>query len=179
MSGACSPAGGYRVLCELSAAECFAKRITARLPVTERGQGWWAMRCPTGKHGPPLRFHAGDRAGDRAHITYHDLGNCPESEIFAWLVRQGIPGGCLKRPKDVPLVKRSPQFGSEDGKLADAVLSEAFGDGTTTERLVRIVVKALGEIPEGPMVDVIAANLGLKPRIVYQATAELRRKGRG
>lgn len=164
--------------CGLSAAECFAKRVVAVLPVTERGQGWWSMRCPVGQHGPPLRFHAGDRAGDRAHITYADLGHCPEPEVFAWLVKHGVPGECLKRPKAQP-VKRSSQFGSEDGKLADAVLGEAFGSGTTTERLVRIAVLALGELPEGPMVDVVAANLGLKPRIVYQATAELRRKGRG
>lgn len=163
------------MLCGLSAAECFAKHVVASLPVTQRGQDWWSMRCPTGHHGPPLRLHA----GTTAHITYHDLGNCPQSETFNWLVKQGIPAGCLARPKDVPQVRRSGQFGSEDGQLADAVLSEAFGTGTTTERLVRIVVKALGEIPEGPMVDVIAANLGLKPRIVYQATAGLRRKGRG
>ena len=68
----------------------------------------------------------------------------------------------------------------EDGKLADASLDEAFGGGTSTERLIRCVVLALGgEIPEGPMCDVLADRLGLKPRIIYQATAELRRKGRG
>ena len=162
------------MVCELSAAECFAKRVAASLPVTQRGQDWWSMRCPVGRHGPPLRFHV----GDRVHITYADLGKCPESEICAWLVKQGIPAGCLKRPKDWPQVKRSPQCGSEDGKLADAILGEAFGDGTTTERLVRIAVLALGELPEGPMVAVVAATLGLKPRIVYQATAELRRRNR-
>jgi len=162
------------VACPLTAAECFRKYVTARLPVAERGKGWWSMRCPVGRHGPPLRFHA----GDKVHISYADLGHCPESEIFAWLVKQGVPGECLKRPKDRPGGK--PQFGSEDGKLADAILDVAFGDGTSTERLIRATVLALGgEMPEGPMVDVLAANLGVKPRIIYKATEELRRKGRG
>jgi hypothetical protein len=59
------------------------------------------------------------------------------------------------------------------------VLGEAFGDGTTTERLIRIAVLALGgDLPEGAMCDVLADRLGLKPRIIYQATAEMRRKGR-
>lgn len=156
--------------CGLSAAECFAKHVAASLPVAEREKGWWSMRCPVGHHGPPLRLHA----GTLAHITYADLGHCPESEIFAWLTGEGVPAGCLMRPKDRP----RPSKPGSDEKLAEAILSEAFGDGTTTERLVRIAVLALGELPEGPMVEVIAANLGLKPRIVYQATAELRRRNR-
>jgi hypothetical protein len=160
--------------CGLTAADCFRKRIAERLDVTERAQGWWAMRCPTGNHGAPLRLHI----GDVRHITYADLGKCPESEIYAWLVKQGIPPGCLKNPKDRPPVKRSRQIGAEDGKLADAVLDEAFGEGTTTERLIRIAVLALGDLPEGAMCEVLADRLGLKPRIVYQATAKLR-KGRG
>src|ERR1017187_2832518 len=134
------------------------------------------MRCPTGRHGPPRRLHV----GTHAHITYADLGKCPQSETYAWLVKQGIPSGCLAKPKDWPAGERPPEFGSEDGKLADAVLSEAFGEGTTTERLIRIAVLALGgEIPEGAMCEVLADRLGLKPRIIYQATAELRRKARG
>ena len=162
--------------CALTAAECFGKHITASLPVTERAQGWWSMRCPIGHHGAPLRFHA----GDLVHITYADLGKCPQSQTHAWLVKQGIPAGCLARPKDWPEIERSREFGSEDGKLADAILGEAFGDGTTTERLIRAVVLALGgEIPEGPMCDVLADRLGITPRMVYRATAELRRKGRG
>lgn len=162
--------------CGLSAAECFRKRIAAHPDVTERGQGWYSMRCPIGRHGPPLRFHV----GDRVHITYADLGKCPETDIYAWLVKEGIPAGCLKKPKDWPAVERSREFGSDDGRLADAVLQEAFGEGTTTERLIRIAVLALGgETPEGPMCDVLADRLGLKPRIIYQATAELRRKSRG
>jgi hypothetical protein len=160
------------VACPLSAAECFRKHVTAKLDVAERAQGWWSMRCPAGRHGAPLRFHV----GDRAHITYADLGKCPESEIFAWLVEHGVPGGCLKRPKDQPA---KPQFGEADGNLADAILNTAFGDGTSTERLIRVTVLALGgELPEGPMIDVLAANLGVKPRIIYKATEELRRKGR-
>jgi hypothetical protein len=164
------------VACLLTAAECFAKHVTAKLPVTQRAQGWWSMRCPTGHHGAPLRLHA----GDLAHITYADLGKCPESETYNWLIRQGIPAGCLKRPKDRQAVERSPEFGSEDGTLADAILETALGDGTTTERLIRVVVLALGgEVPEGPMCEVLADRLGLKPRIIYQATAEMRRKRKG
>jgi hypothetical protein len=163
------------VACGLSAAECFRKRIAANPGVTERGKGWYSMRCPTGHHGPPLRFHV----GDRVHITYADLGKCPESETYKWLIGQGIPAGCLKKPKDWPAVERSPEFGSDDGELADLILGEAFGEGTTTERLIRVVVLALGgEVPEGAMCDVLADRLGLKSRIIYQATAELRRKGR-
>ena len=162
--------------CGLSAAECFRKYVTARLPVTERGEDWWSMRCPVGRHGPPLRFHV----GKLVHISYTDLGHCPESEIFAWLVKQGVPGDCLKRPKDRTAAGGKPQFSEPDGNLADAILDAAFGDGTSTERLIRVTVLALGgEMPEGPMVDVLAANLGVKPRIIYTATEELRRKGRG
>jgi hypothetical protein len=114
------------------------------------------------------------------HITYADLGKCPQSETYAWLVRQGIPAGCLARPKDWPAVERPKNLSEEDGKLADAILGEAFGEGTTTERLIRAVVLALGgEVPEGAMCDVLADRLGLKPRIIYQATAGMRRKGRG
>ena len=95
----------------------------------------------------------------------------------AFLVKQGIPGECLKRPKGQPATGRKPEFGEEDGKLADAILGVAFGDGTATERLIRATVLALGgELPEGPMIDVLAANLGVKPRIIYKATEELRRK---
>lgn len=159
--------------CLLTAAECFRKHVAANLDVTERAQGWWSMHCPTGRHGAPLRLHV----GRVVHITYADLGKCPQSETHAWLVEQGVPAGCLARPKDWPAVERSREFGSDDGKLADAILAEAFGEGTTTERLIRVVVQALGgELPEGPMCDVLADRLGLKPRIIYQATAEMRRK---
>ena len=164
--------------CLFTAAECFSKRVAAALPVTERDKGWWSMRCPTGHHGAPLRLHVGTRG--QVHITYADLGKCPQSETYAWLVKQGVPAGCLAKPKDWPTVERPAEFGSDDGKLADAVLSEAFGEGTTTERLIRIAVLALGgEVPEGAVCDVLADRLGLKPRIIYQATAEMRRKARG
>jgi hypothetical protein len=166
------------VACLLTAPECFRKHIAAALPVIERDKGWWSIRCPTGHHAKPLRLHTGTIAN--VHITYADLGHCPQSETYAWLVKQGIPAGCLAKPKDWPAVERSPEFGSEDGRLADAVLGVAFGDGTSTERLIRIAVLALGgEVPEGAMCDVLADRLGLKPRIIYQATAELRRKARG
>ena len=164
--------------CLLSAAECFRKRIAARPDVAERDKGWYSMRCPTGHHGAPLRLHAGTIAS--VHITYADLGKCPQSETYAWLVKQGIPAGCLAKPKDWPAVERPKNLSEADGKLADTILSEAFGEGTTTERLIRCVVAALGgEIPEGAMCEVLADRLGLKPRIIYQATAELRRKARG
>jgi hypothetical protein len=163
------------VACPLTAAECFRKYVVANLDVTERAKGWWSMRCPIGRHGAPLRLHA----GNLAHITYADLGHCSESEVFAWLVKQGVPAGCLKRPKDQPSMRR-PQFGEADGRLADAILDVAFGDGTPAERLIRVTVLALGgELPEGPVVDVLAANLGVKPRIIYKATEGMRRKGRG
>ena len=159
--------------CDLSRDECFRKYVVAVLPVTERGQGWYSMRCPVGTHGKPLRFHV----GDRAHISWTDLGHCPEPDVFAWLISRGVPGECLRRPK---VTGPKPQLGEADAKLADAILGEAFGDGTTTERLIRIAVLALGgEMPEGAVVDVLADRLRLKPRIIYQATAELRRKGRG
>lgn len=162
--------------CSLTAAQCFDKYVVAVLPVIKRGQGWWSMRCPTGTHGKPLRLHT----GDLAHITWTDLGHCPEEETYRYLLSKGIPSGCLKKPKPGPGLKRSPEFGTEDGKLAGAVLAEAFGSGTSTERLIRIAVLALGgECPEGPVCDVLADRLGLKPRIIYQATAELRRKSRG
>jgi hypothetical protein len=162
------------VACALTAAECFHKYVVAALPVAERANGWWSMRCPTGHHGQPLRLHA----GSVVHITYADLGKCPESEIHKWLTGQGVPAGCLARPKDLP-AERRPQFGTEDGKLADAILDEAFGEGTATERLIRIAVLALGgEMPEGPMCEVLAANLGVRPRIIYKATEELRRRSR-
>ena len=160
--------------CGLTADECFRERVAANLPVIERAQGWWSMRCPTGKHGAPLRLHV----GKHVHITYADLGKCPQSETYRWLISQGIPAGCLAKPKDWPEVKRSRQSSSEDGKLADAVLDEAFGGGTTTERLIRIAVLALGEVPEGVMCEVLADRLGLKPRIIYQATAGMRRANR-
>ena len=74
------------------------KHIAANLDVTERAKGWWSMRCPTGRHGAPLRFHA----GDRAHITYADLGKCPESETYRWLISRHpsrMPQEAERRPQ--------------------------------------------------------------------------------
>jgi hypothetical protein len=160
------------VACLLTADECFRKHVAATLDVTERAQGWWSMRCPTGRHGAPLRLHV----GRVVHITYADLGKCPQSETYAWLVKQGIPAGCLAQPKDRPRPASRP---GDDGKLADAILDAAFGDGTPAERLVRITLLALdGEMPEGPVCDAVAANLRLSSRLVYRATEERRRECR-
>jgi hypothetical protein len=166
------------VCCILSPAECFHKRIVAHSPdlaITERANGWWSMRCPIGRHGPPLRL----RPGDHVHISYTDLGKCPESGLYAWFIKQGVPAECLKKPKDWPAIERSREFGDMDGKLADSIVKVAFGEGTTTERLVRAVVLALGgEIPEGPICDVLADRLGIRPRTIYKATEVLRRRNR-
>lgn len=157
--------------CDLTAAECMRRQMTA-LGAAERGGGWWSLRCPVGHHGQPLRFHV----GDRVHISWTDLGKCAEPDVYAWLIRQGIPQGCLKRPKDWRPPERAKDFGTEDGKLADLILAEAFGEGTPTERMIRMVVHALGEVPEGAVCDALAGHLRLKRRIIFQATAPLRKK---
>lgn len=158
--------------CILTADACFRKYVVAVLPVTERGGGWYSMRCPAGRHGQPLRLHT----GDLVHISYTDLGHCAEAEVYAWLIKQGVPRGCLKRPKDWTPPERAKDLGTEDGKLADAVLNEALGDGTPTERMIRMVVHALGEVPEGPMVDILADRLRLTPRMIWKATSDLRKR---
>lgn len=56
-----------------------------------------------------------------------------------------------------------------------AVLDLAFGEGTPTDRLIRIAVAAHGEVPEGPMVDVLADRLRLSRRTIYRATEGWRR----
>lgn len=162
--------------CILTADACFRKHVVANLNVTERGQGWYSMKCPAGRHGKPLRFHV----GTHVHISYADLGGCPESDIFNWLVGQKVPRECLRKPKDWPAVERSPQFGCDEGKLADAILDVALDtEVSIAQRLVQVTLLALGgELPEGPMCDVIADRLGLAPRTVYKATAEQRRRNR-
>jgi hypothetical protein len=164
------------VACSLTAAGCFRKRALAReadLGLKAGKDGWWSMPCPARTHGKPLRL----RVGDYCHIFYTDLGECPEPEVFAALVRLGMPGECLKRPKGA---QPAPKTGSEaDGKLADTILDIAFGDGSATERLIRVALLAAdGELPEGPMVEVFAANLRVSPASIYRATAEVRRSGR-
>lgn len=162
--------------CLLSAAECFRKHVLARdadLGLKAGKDGWWSMPCPARAHGKPLRL----RVGTYCHVFYTDLGNCPEPEIFTGLVKLGMPDECLKRPKGA---QPAPKTGSEaDGKLADAVLDLAFGEGSATERLIRIALLAAdGELPNGPIVDVFAANLRVSPASIYRATAEVRRKDR-
>lgn len=165
--------------CILTPAECFHKNVVVRdleLGLTEGSGGWWSMRCPVRQHGRPLRL----KAGDYAHLVYTDLGGCPELDVFKALIKVRFPRECLKRPKGLPdLPGPASHFGDADGKLASSILDMAFGEGTPAERLVRITVLVLdGEIPEGPMCDVLADRLGLSPRLVYKATEDRRRRNR-
>ena len=129
------------------------------------------MPCPGHHHGPPLRL----QVGTQCHIYYHDLGQCPDAVVFGGLVRLGMPGECLKRP--VKGGKQREQQPVPD--LAGAMLEVAFGEGSATERLIRMTLLAAdGELPEGPMVEVFAANLRVSPASIYRATAESRRSGR-
>lgn len=159
--------------CELTAAECFRKRVLARdaaLGLKAGKDGWWSMRCPAGQHGPPLRL----RVGNYCHIFWTDLGHCPDAAIHSALVKLGMPAECLKRQQEGKQPE-SPQ----DSKLAGAMLDIAFGEGSATERLIRMTLLAAdGELPEGPMVEVFAANLRVSPASIYRATAEVRRSGR-
>lgn len=161
--------------CLLTNAGCFRKYVvTADLPGLKAGKdGWWSMPCPARSHGKPLRL----RVGDWCHIFWTDLGECPDAEVSAALIRLGMPGECLKRPKGP---QPAPKIGSEaDGQLADAILAAAFGEGSATERLIRIALLAAdGELPEGPMVEVFAARLRVSPASIYRATAEIRRRDR-
>jgi hypothetical protein len=160
------------VACELTAAECFRKYVAANvIPGLKAGKdGWWSMRCPAGHHGPPLRL----RVGNYCHIFWTDLGHCPDAAIFSALVKLGLPSGCLKRPNG----SKQPETW-QDAALAGAMLDIAFGEGSATERLIRMTLLAVdGELPEGPMVEVFAANLRVSPASIYRATAELRRLGR-
>lgn len=158
--------------CGLSAAECFRKRVLARdagLGLKAGKDGWWSMRCPAGHHGPPLRL----RVGDYCHIFWTDLGHCPDAIVHAGLVGLGLPAECLKRPQG------SKPETKQDIALAGAMLDVAFGEGSATERLIRMTLLAAdGEMPEGPMVEVFAANLRVSPASIYRATAEIRRAGR-
>lgn len=168
--------------CDLTAAECFREHVASLDygPSLKQGSdGWWSMRCGVGRHGKPIRL----RVGDHAHLYYTDLGGCDDAEVHAWLVRQGMPAGCLRKPKTskpVPAEAGPRTFGPVDGKLADEVLAIAFGPGTATERLVRIsMLAADDELAAGPLVGAFAANLRVSPATIYRATADERRKGRG
>ena len=159
--------------CLLSAAECFRKYVvTADLPGLKAGKdGWWSMTCPARSHGKPVRLCV----GKYCHIYWTDLGGCPDAEVFAGLVKAGFPAACLRQPKDAK-VKPGTE---EENRLAGSILDIAFGGGTTTERMVAMVVAALdGELPEGPMVGVFADRLGVSERTLYRVTAEARRRNR-
>jgi hypothetical protein len=168
--------------CRLTAAECFHKNIVVRdgLNITECSGGWFTMPHPTRIRGKPVRL----RVGDKFHIFYTDLAKDDEQVIFDWLVKRGVPGGCLKRPVSSASVSRPASPAKEgssegDGKLADIILDLAFGDGSSTDRMVAMVVAALGgEFPEGPMVGVFAEKLRVSERTLYRATAEVRRRNR-
>jgi hypothetical protein len=160
------------VACELSHAECFRKYVvTSSIPGLKAGKdGWWSMPCPARRHGKPVRFCVGKYT---AHIYWTDLGGCPDSEVFPALVKAGFPSACIRRPKDL---KPGTE---EENRLAGTILDVAFGEGTATERMVAMVIAALdGELPEGPMVGVLAANLRVSPASIYRATASVRRSGR-
>lgn len=159
--------------CGLSAPACFHKYVvTADLPGLKAGKdGWWSMPCPGRSHGKPVRLCV----GKYCHIYWTDLGACPESGVFDGLVKSGIPAECLRQPKDA---KVKPSSEAEN-RLAGTILDIAFGGGTTTERMVAMVVAALdGELPEGPMVGVLASRLGVSERTLYRVTAEARRRTR-
>jgi hypothetical protein len=165
--------------CSLTAASCFRRYIVARGPdlsLRTGKDGWYSMPCPVGRHGKPLRL----QAGANCHVFYTDLGGCPEPEVFGALVGLGVPGECLKRPKgSKPSAPQPKTSGSEEEGLADLILSIAFGEGTATERLIRIALAAAdGDRPDGPMVDVFAERLRVSPASIYRATAEDRRKDR-
>jgi hypothetical protein len=161
------------VPCLLTKAECFRKHVViASLPGIKAGKdGWWSMPCPARSHGKPVRLCV----GKSCHIYWNDLGGCPESEVLAGLVKLGFPADCLWRPNGAERKASSEQ----ENRLASAILDIAFGGGTTTERMVAMVIAALdGEMPEGPMVGVFADRLGVSERTLYRATAEARRRNR-
>ena len=160
--------------CLLTNAACFRKYVvTADLPGLKPGKdGWWSMPCPGRRHGKPVRFCV----GKSCHIYWNDLGDCPDAEVFPALVKLGFPAACLWRPTGV---KVKPRSNEDENRLAGTILDIAFGGGTTTERMVAMVVAALdGELPEGPMVGVLARNLGVSERTLYRVTAEARRRTR-
>jgi hypothetical protein len=158
--------------CLLTAAECFRKRVLAReadLGLKAGKDGWWSMPCPVHRGGPPLRL----RPGDYCHIFWTDLGRCPDAAVFPALVKLGMPSDCLKRPNG----SRQPES-RQDAGLAGAMLDIAFGEGSATERLIRMALLADGTMPEGPMVELFAERLRVSPASIYRATARARRSGR-
>jgi hypothetical protein len=166
------------VACRLNGAECFHKRIVVHgsLSIKESTGGWYTMPHPTRTRGKPVRL----RVGNQCHIFYTDLAKENEQVIFDYLVRNGVPGECLKRPVSAASVSRpaSPAKdggGQVDNTSFDAIWSIFTGPGTHAERMVRASVLLLGmDTPEGPMCDWLAEQLGCSPRLVYKATADQR-----
>ena len=159
--------------CLLTAAACFRKYVvTADLPDLKAGKdGWWSIQCPGRSHGKPVRLCV----GKYCHIYWKDLGDCPDSEVFPALVKLGFPAECLRQPTGL----KAKSSSEDENRLAGTILDIAFGEGTTTERMVAMVVAALdGELPEGPMVGVLARNLGVSERTLYRVTADARRRNR-
>ena len=159
--------------CLLTTAECFRKYVVmptcpaSRLARTAGGR----CRAPRRSHGKPVRLCV----GKYCHIYWKDLGDCPDSEVFPALVKLGFPAECLRQPTGL----KAKSSSEEENRLAGTILDIAFGEGTTTERMVAMVVAALdGELPEGPMVGVLARNLGVSERTLYRVTADARRRNR-
>lgn len=134
------------------------------------------MPHPTRGRGKPVRL----RAGDCVHIFYTDLGKEDERPVFDSLVKSGVPGECLKRPVSAGSLPRPVRPARDfpdqmDSALADAVWEVLTGPGTPAEKVVLISVLVLGgEVPEGPMCEVLADRLGCSPRLIYKATANRR-----
>ena len=171
-TGSARQQGVTRVACGLSAAECFRKRIvTADLPGLKAGKdGWWSMQCPGRSHGKPVRFCV----GKYCHIYWTDLGGCPDSEVLAGLVKLGFPSASLWQPTGL----KAKSSSEGENRLAGTILDIAFGEGSATERLIRMTLLAAdGEMPEGPMVELFAANLRVSPASIYRATAEDQARG--
>ena len=78
---------------------CFRRYLVSRGPdlgLRATKDGWYSMPCPAG----PSRQAAAAAGGYQlSRLLHRRLGGCPEQEVFGALVRLGVPGECLKRPK--------------------------------------------------------------------------------
>lgn len=129
--------------------------------------GWRSRKCPLHPNGKPLRV----KAGDYAHIVYNCRDGAADSDVFDALVKEGIPPGCLAKPKDAGTRPK------QDTIPADTIWAIVTDDeATSAERLVWIAVAIMGEIPEKAMVEWLAVELGFKKSLVYRATGKLRRR---
>lgn len=164
--------------CRLAGTECFHKRIVVHdsLGIKESTGGWYSMPHPTRIRGKPVRL----RVGDRCHIFYTDLAKEDEQVIFDYLVKNGVPGECLKRPVSTARVSRPASAAKEggaqlDNTAFDAIWSIFTGPGTDAEKVVRAAVLVLEmDTPEGAMCEWLADQLGCSSRLVYKATAKQR-----